>query len=344
LEKLGHDNKKLMARKRSFNFPKTWSHKIITCYSRLILRKKMSLQEESSRYRKHVGFAAQVDLWYIPHKEDFLTQHNVKADALWYSKRELRQIKDSCTATLRMIEREKPLDTSNYCSRGLEARTASGRIARRRNRNVSFHAVLNEQATQFEIYRTIANPERIRETYRRHYAAICLGAAYQLGVRDARMVQEHWKESCSVDPPGASCVIDVQQRGRQPLAHLDRNTLASPQGYSNASKEAANHICLTRSLHHVESRDDENDTISTTTNIEDPRAEPNYSMAAVYSRACKKAHEQLSLRRCDEHRCSPKLSFHKVFPSHGIEIALDGGLHAILTVKGGRLFLTPAAA
>jgi hypothetical protein len=311
------------------------------------LPNKMSLQEESkSRYRKHVGFAPQVDLWYIPHKKDFLTQHNVKADELWYSKRELRHIKDSCTATLRMIECDTPLDTDNHSSRGLESRTPSGRIARRRNRNVSFHAVLNEQATQFEIYRTIANPERIRETYRRHYGAICQGAAYQLGVRDARTVQQHGKESCSVDPPGASCVIDVQQqRGRQPLAHLDRNTIASsPQEYSTASKEAAKHIRLTRSLRHIESRDDENATRSTTTNIEDPVDEPNYSMAAIYSRACKKAHEKLSLRRCDDYRCPPKLDFHDVFPSHGIEIALDGGLHAILTVQGGRLFLTPAAA
>jgi hypothetical protein len=104
---------------------------------------------ENIRKRRSVSFHPQAIVYDHIHLNDL--SHEGKCRT-WYSKRELHFIKRDCEETVRwMIEGNKSVSSDiEYCSRGLEYRTAMGSKLRRKQRLDALGKVLEYQYYAWE--------------------------------------------------------------------------------------------------------------------------------------------------------------------------------------------------
>lgn len=128
--------------------------------------------------RKRVTFAAETHITEVIHVKDFSDEER---SAAWYSRSDLRMIKEEAKRTAYLDRAENPLE----CFRGLEAKTATGARLKRQKRIDARAAVFFEQEMQeCDGY---SDPEAIADLYFEHTESSQV-EAQMLAIRDAAEV------------------------------------------------------------------------------------------------------------------------------------------------------------
>jgi len=138
---------------------------------------------------KSVKFFPNVTVRPMCHVYDYSKKQR---STLWYSREELRNIRNDIRSTVRWMATERSVhDDANRCARGLEAFTVQGQSIKRESREGSRQAVLDEQDGQF--LRNIVDSERLATCYV-SFSQHALAVAHARGLADQAFVEHKEKE------------------------------------------------------------------------------------------------------------------------------------------------------
>ena len=109
-----------------------------------------------------------------------------EVEATWYGDSDFQRIHDEINYTVDLIEKSEHIDTSKYCTRGLEFRTRAGAQQRRRNKIDARNATLDEQ--DFQWTEGLNDPDMLSKVYQRK-SHTCLVAAHMAGLMDEKVAR-----------------------------------------------------------------------------------------------------------------------------------------------------------
>ena len=133
--------------------------------------------------KKKVSFCNNVLVCRIRHIDD-MKEREIKAR--WYESTEYKAMKSDIKVTIEMILNKKPLNPESNCDRGLENLLPGGMKRRRRYKNQSIFAVLDEQEEQIRNHHF--DSQLLANVYGK-YSSPCQSHAQQIGLLDERIVK-----------------------------------------------------------------------------------------------------------------------------------------------------------
>ena len=154
-------------------------------YSRIgPLVSSQSLMDDPRSRRRSVSFLPKISIRNVEHIRDF---SNEDIQTIWYTTADYQEIKAENKQAVDLMVRYGVVDDDlEFCSRGLETKEDISR--RRRNKNESIGAVMNEQNLQrMETCKGAMLPDLIAMLYS-VYSFPCQQTAYLNAIRDAQDV------------------------------------------------------------------------------------------------------------------------------------------------------------
>lgn len=128
---------------------------------------------------RRVSFYGRVYVREVLHLCDYDEDEHRKT---WYSRDEIEEIKESIFETVRRIANGgHQEDSKEHCARGLEHRSKSGALQRRKNKLLALQLVLDEQQDQKES--GINHPETLARVYQ-EISSQSIIAAQRIGKKD----------------------------------------------------------------------------------------------------------------------------------------------------------------
>jgi hypothetical protein len=136
-----------------------------------------------------VAFSDHVRVRRTIHFESYTQEERT---ATWYTKEELRSIREEVNHTVKMYTSGQPIDKELYSLRGVEYWTPSLAEQRMKNKMVGRDAVLMEQ--EFQVYMGWNDPERLAKSYQ-ECTYQCQISATMMGAADENAARQIYRQS-----------------------------------------------------------------------------------------------------------------------------------------------------
>jgi hypothetical protein len=165
---------------------------------------------ENIRKRRSVSFHPQAIVYDHMHLNDI---SNEEKHRTWYSKRDVHFIKRDCEETIRwMIEGGKSISSdTEYCSRGLEYRTAMGSKLRRKQRLDALEKVLEYQYCAWESGVEV-KPNSLARVYS-NYSDQSSRVAHLIASIDKQSLEPESSEEAATSSDGCPAVTSPKAGG-----------------------------------------------------------------------------------------------------------------------------------